>query len=328
VTLLLNRTQLRRLLDLPAVVDVVEQAFGEYSRGRARMPVRSSVQLDHPDLTLLAMPCGLLDSRALGTKVLANAAGNPARGLPTVQAVYVLSDFETGAPLALMDGGELTGLRTAAASAVATRHLARRDSRVLGLFGAGIQAEFHLRAMVEVRPIEEVLVWDPDRGRLESFIRRMHRSVPVDVEAGEDAEHVAAESDLIVTATTSGSPVFAGSAVRPGVHINAVGAFTPTTRELDPVLIRRARVVVDTYAGALAEAGDLLIPIQAGQISRDHLAAELGEIVNGTRPGRRSDADITIFESVGAAFQDAATAMLAYRRAIEAGIGQRFAFEA
>jgi ornithine cyclodeaminase/alanine dehydrogenase len=324
----LNRAQLRRLLDLPAVVDVVERAFGEYSRGRARMPVRSSVQLDHPDLTLLAMPCGLLDSRALGTKVLANAAGNPARGLPTVQAVYILSDFETGAPLALMDGGELTGLRTAAASAVATRYLARRDSHVLGLFGAGIQAEFHLRAMVEVRSIEEVLVWDPDRTRLESFIRRMHRAVPVDVEAGEDAEHVAAESDLIVTATTSGSPVFAGSAVRPGVHINAVGAFTPTTRELDPELIRRARVVVDTYAGALAEAGDLLIPIRAGQISRDHLAAELGEIVNGTRPGRRSEAEITIFESVGAAFQDAATARLAYERARAQGVGTEFRFEA
>jgi ornithine cyclodeaminase/alanine dehydrogenase-like protein (mu-crystallin family) len=155
----------------------------------------------------------------------------------------------------------------------------------------------------------------------------MHRAVPNDVEAGEDAEHVAAESDLIVTATTSGSPVCAGSAVRPGVHINAVGAFTPTTRELDPELVRRARVVVDTYAGALAEAGDLLIPIRAGQISRDHLAAELGEIVNGTKSGRHSDAEITIFESVGAAFQDAATARLAYERARARGVGTEFQFE-
>jgi alanine dehydrogenase len=328
VTLLLNRTHLRRLLDLPAVIDVVEQAFGEYSRGRARMPIRSSVQLDHPDLTLLAMPCALLDSRALGTKVLTNVPGNRDRTLPTVQAVYVLSDFETGVALAVMDGTELTGARTAAASALATRLLARDSARVLGIIGAGVQAEFHVRAMLEVRPIEEVLVWDTDRARLDAFIRRMHRVVAVDFEAGDDAEHVAAESDILVTATTSGSPVFAGSAIRPGAHINAVGAFAPTTRELDPDLVARARVVVDTYAGALAESGDLLIPLTAGQITRDHLAAELGELVNGTKLGRRNDAEITIFESVGAAFQDAATARLAYERARAKGVGTNFQLEA
>lgn len=326
MTLLLDRGHLRRVLDLPSAIEVVERAFGEYSRGRARMPVRSSVGLDHPDLTLLAMPCGLLDSRALGTKVLANAPGNPARGLSTIQALYILSDIETGVPLAVMDGAELTGVRTAAASAVATRYLARRDCRVLGLLGAGVQAEFHLRALVEVRPLQSVLVWDRDPARLDSFIRRMHRAVSIDLEVGEDAEHVAAESDLIVTATTSGAPVFAGAAVRPGAHVNAVGAFTPTTRELAPDLVARSRVVVDTYAGALAEAGDLLIPLRAGQISRDHLAAELGEVVNGDKAGRTSEAEITIFESVGAAFQDAAAARLAFDRALELELGQRFDF--
>jgi alanine dehydrogenase len=327
MTLLLNRDHLRRLLDLPSTIEVVKQAFGEYSRGQARMPVRSSVKLEHPNVTLLAMPCGLLDSHALGTKVLTYAVGNTARGLPTIRALYVLSDFETGFPLAVMDGTELTGARTAAGSAVATDLLARKDSRVLGIYGAGVQAEFHLRALLEVRRIEEVLVWDSDHARLEGFIRRMRRAVPVEIESGDDAEHVAAESDVLVTATTSASPVFPGRAVRPGVHINAVGAFTPTTRELEPELVARALVVVDTYAGALAEAGDLLIPLRAGQISREHLAAELGEVVNGTRPGRTSDAQITIFESVGAAFQDAAAARLAYDRARERGLGQKFEFD-
>ncbi len=326
MTLFLSRGQVRRLLQLPSAIEVVRQAFGEYSRGRARMPLRSSVLLDHPARMLLAMPCGLLDSGILGTKVLTHVAGNVARRLPTVQALYVLSDFETGAPLAVMDAAELTAVRTAASSAVATDLLARRECHVLGVFGAGIQAEFHLRAMLEVRRVDEALVWDVDHARMESFMRRMRRALPVDLDAGDSAEHVAAESDLIVTATTSATPIFPGSAVQPGAHINAVGSFTATTRELDPDLVARARVVVDTYAGALAEAGDLLIPLKAGQITREHLAAELGEIVNGAKPGRTSDAEITIFESVGAAFQDAAVGQLVYERALERGLGERFDF--
>lgn len=321
MTLLLTRSDLARLLEPQAVIEVVERAFGEHSAGRADAPVRSHLRIDEPAGVVLIMPCALHDSRAVGTKVVSVYRDNPARGLPTIFSVYSLVEYETGRPLAVMDGGYLTGIRTAAASAVATRYLARADARTLGIFGTGVQAEFHARLVPLVRPIERVLVWGTSREKAAAFAGRLRERVRASIEPGESAAQVAAESDVIVTATTSAEPVFPGRVVRPGTHVNAVGAFTPTTREVDSDLVARARIFADTYAGLFAEAGDVLIPMEEGRITREQVEAELGEVVLGRKPGRRSDAEVTLFESVGAAFEDAATARLAYDLAREQGVG-------
>jgi ornithine cyclodeaminase/alanine dehydrogenase len=321
VTLLLTRSDLARLLDPRAVIAAVERAFGEYSAGRTETPVRSHLGVPDPPGVLLVMPCALHESRALGTKIVSVYRQNPSRGLPTICSVYALSDYETGRPLAVLDGAYLTGLRTACASAVATRYLAQPDARVLGIFGTGLQAEFHALVIPLVRPIERILVWGTSPEKMAAFAARLGNRCSAPIEPGASPEQVAASADVIVTATTSPTPVFPGRAVRPGAHVNAVGAFTPTTRELDSDLVARARLVADTYAGVWAEAGDILIPLNEGRITRDAVVAELGEIVLGRKPGRLAPEEITIFESVGAAFEDAATASLAYRRALEQDTG-------
>jgi alanine dehydrogenase len=325
-TLLLSRQDLSRLLDPASVIQAVEQGFRAYSRGDTVTPVR--IQLELPDRhdVLLVMPCAVREPAALGTKLAAVYRGNAARGLPTVPSVYLLSDPDTGLPLAAMDGTYLTAIRTAAASAVATRVLARSDSEVLGIFGTGTLAEFHLRVLPVVRTFHRALVKGRTTEAAQRFVERLRADVPLDLRVAASADEVAAQADVIVTATTALEPLFDGRLVRPGTHVNAVGAFTPTTREVDGRLVARAILVADTHAGVRAEAGDLLLAIAEGAVGPEHPQAELGEILLGVKPGRRSADDITLFESVGAAFEDAVTARLAYERARAQAIGTPFSF--
>jgi ornithine cyclodeaminase/alanine dehydrogenase len=318
--LVLSRREIERLLTPAEVMRALESAFRQYAEGSCRLLSRQGLALPADGL-LVVMPAALLPSHALGAKLVTVFTRNRERGLPTLYASYFLLDLQTGAPLALMEAGFLTGIRTGAASALAARFLARPDSRSLACFGAGVQAAFQLRCLATVLKLERVFVVGRTPERARAFAEAMAKELRIPVMVAQSARKAVSDADLVITATTSPTPVFDGNDLGPGVHLDAVGAFRPETREVDTETVKRARVVVDTYAGALAEAGDLLIPIQEGAITRDHVTAELAELVTGARPGRGSRDEITLFKSVGFALEDAATARLAYDAARAAGVG-------
>lgn len=318
--LILTRADLQSLLAPADVIDAVEGAFRAYARGEYRTLPRALLQGKGEGMLLL-MASYLGQADALGTKIVTVYRENSRRGLPTIMASYLLHDPGTGEPLALMEAAFITGLRTGATSAVAAIRLARPDSRVLGCFGAGVQAGFQVRCLREVLPIERLLIYSRTRDRADAFAVQLAAELGLEARAVGEPWEAVAEADVVTTATTSKTPVFDGMGLRPGAHVDAVGAFTPETREVDVEAVRRAHVCVDTYEGCWQEAGDILIPIQEGVITREHVRADLGELVSGAKPGRTAPDQITLFKSVGFALEDAATARLAYDRARTRGIG-------
>lgn len=318
--LVLTRADLERVLEPTAVIEAVEAAFREAAAGRAPALPRAVLPMAKGGV-FLGMISALPRRRALGAKLVSVVEANRKRGLPTLQASYLLIDPETGATLALMEAGFLTAIRTGAASAVAAKYLARPDSRRVACFGAGVQAEFQLRCLTAALSFESVAVVGRDPDRAQAFAERMRGVLGVPVEVTRDRRAAVRGADVVTCATTSSRPVFTGRHLRPGAHVDAIGAFRPDARELDTETIKRARVVVDTYHGAWTEAGDLLIPIKAGAITRRHVRAELSEVVSRKKPGRTRPDEITLFKSVGWAPEDAAAARVAYDRARAQGIG-------
>lgn len=294
--------RLRELVPVRAAVDALAAAFA------APDPLEAPLRAHHetPRGSLLLMPA--FGAPGVGVKLVTITPSNPGRGLPLIHAVYVLFDGTSQAPVALIEGAALTALRTASVSALATRHLARPDAAHLVIVGAGVQGQAHLESMVAVRPIERVRIASRTRGDAEALADRA-RSMGLEADAaGPDA---VAEADLICTCTTSTTPVFDGSLVPAGAHVNAVGAYTPEMRELDEDLLSRARIVVETREAALAEAGDLLIPIRAGRLREEDIVADLTEVVRGAEV-RRGPEDVTVFKSVGLALEDLAVARAAF----------------
>ena len=325
MTLLLNRADVEKVLDVSSVIEAVERGFADFSAGQTVMPVRTAVRVQDPPGVMLVMPCAMTESKALGTKIVSVFPQNPTRGLPTIPALYVLLEYETGMPVAVMDAGLITGLRTAAASAVATKYLSRQDAKTLGIFGTGVQALYHALAIPAVRTIERIVVIGSSPEKSRAFAESLGSQVSAEVVPAGSAEEVAA-ADVVVTGTTQTSPLFSGSLLSPGAHVNNVGSHSMTAREMDTEAVVRSTVVVDSYDAAWAEAGDIMIPIEEGAITREHVVAELGEVVLGKKPGRSSARDVTLFKSNGLAFQDAVTAALALERARAAGIGTEFSF--
>jgi ornithine cyclodeaminase/alanine dehydrogenase-like protein (mu-crystallin family) len=231
MALLLSRSDLERLLDVPSVIEAVQRGFADHSAGKVQMPVRTAIRVSDPPGVLLLMPCAISESRVLGTKLVTVYPRNPDLGLPTIGALYVLSDYQTGFPLAVMDASFITGSRTAAASAVATRFLAREDARTLGIFGTGVQAEFHALAIPAVRQIDRIMVCGSSPQKAQQFAGRMQSRCTAQVLATQTPEVVAA-ADIVVTATTSSQPLFDGQLVRPGAHVNGVGSHAPTALSL------------------------------------------------------------------------------------------------
>ena len=317
---ILGREDLERLLAPADVIRAVEGAFREHAAGRARTLPRAVLPMRGAGL-FLAMVGSLPRQRALGTKLVTVVPKNRGRDLPTLHATYLLTDPEMGAPLALMEASFLTAIRTGAASALAARYLARRDSKTVACFGAGVQARYQLLCLQAVLPVERVTVVGRSPERARAFAIRMAGELGLPVEVTRDRRAAVAGADLVTCATTSATPVFDGRDARPGTHVDAVGAFQATTREVDTTLVRRAQVAVDTYEGAWEEAGDLLIPIKAGAITRRHVRAELAELVSRRKRGRSTREEITLFKSVGFALEDAATARLAYDRAVASNVG-------
>ncbi|MEX2467449.1 MAG: ornithine cyclodeaminase [Gemmatimonadota bacterium] len=312
----LSREDVQAVVSMPAAIDAVASAYQELSAGRAQSPVR--LALNAPGGVALFMPAYLMDSAAMGAKIVSMFPDNAKRDLPSIHGVVLLVDPETGVPMALMDGTYLTALRTGAGSGVATRLLAREDARVLAVFGAGAQARTQIEAVRAVRPIREVRVVSRSGTSAKALASELEG---VEARAMHDPSEAVRGADVICCATTSSVAVFPGSAVGPGVHVNGVGSFKPEMQEVDETLLLQARVFVDARDAALEEAGDLIIPIRAGIFDEDHIAAEIGEVLAGTAQGRTSPEEITYFKSVGNAVQDMAVALLALREAEARGLG-------
>lgn len=322
-----------RILDAEAVdqslpmkeaIEGMQEAFSQLSAGKASIPLRSRIQVEKQAAVTLVMPAHLKESDDLAVKIVSVFPGNSEKSLPTIHAIVIAVDATTGEPRAILEGGRLTAIRTGAGSGVATDLLARPDAKTVAIYGSGVQARTQLEAVCTVRQIDTVWVYSIDQEGLQAFAREMSGkgAIPGNILIAGDAQEPLAAADIICTATNSSVPVFDGQALRPGTHINAIGAFTPEMQEIDSETVKRALVVVDSKSAALAEAGDLIIPLNSGEISQEWIASELGEIINGSKPGRQSPDQITLYKSVGVAVQDAVAAGRALRRAEELGLGE------
>ena len=318
---ILSRTDVQQAITMAEAIEAVAEAFAQLSSGRATVPLRTAIELDRHAGTTLFMPSYLADDDALGTKIVSVHSQNPTHGLPLIHALVVLIEAATGRPLAAMEGGYLTALRTGAGTGVATRLLARPDAHVVACFGAGRQAETQVEAVCTVRDIHRVWVVSRRRETAEAFARRMADRVAAELLPAESPAQAVRTADIVITATTSTTPVFDGHDLQPGTHINAIGAYTPEMQEVDAVTVQRATIVVDQREACLAEAGDLVIPLKQGLIGGPETWTELGEIILGKRPGRTRAEEITYFKSVGNAVQDVAVAQRVLAAAEARGLG-------
>jgi ornithine cyclodeaminase/alanine dehydrogenase-like protein (mu-crystallin family) len=294
--------ELQEILPVSQAIEVLERAF---TAERPKTPLRT--HLDVPGGELLLMPAS--GERGLGVKLVTLAPENPGRGMPFLHSIYVLFSPRSLEPKLTVDGAALTALRTSAVSGLATKYLARPDSSRLALFGAGVQANAHLDAMVAVRPIQSVRVVSRTPEAAERLADRARTLLDADVAGSETVS----AADIVCTCTTSDTPVFDGKLLPDGVHVNAVGAYRPDTRELDDETIGRAKIVVETREAAMAEAGDIIIPIERNVITDSDIVADLSEVARGAAV-RTSANDVTVFKSVGVAFEDLAVAAAVLER--------------
>lgn len=319
----ISAEDVRAALPMADAVRAMKDAYRQFSSGQADVPLRSRLEIPEVGGVSLFMPAFLHQSGDLAVKAVSVFPRNLERSLPTIHALVIVFDAQTGAPAALIEGATLTALRTGAASGAATDLLARPDSTILAVFGSGAQARTQVEAVCAVRRIAEVSIFSLDV----EGAHRMQAELEARTASGArwrvapSAAEAVARADVICTATTSSTPVFADADLRVGTHINAIGAFTPEMQEIDPTTVARARIFVDSRVAALAEAGDLIQPLRRGLISEASIVGELGEVVAGTRPGRTGAKEITLFKSVGLAVQDAVAAGAILRRAEAEGLG-------
>lgn len=322
MALILNRENVISVLNMKDCMDVVEHAFAELANNTAVLPLR--INITPPDGLALYMPAYLKEMGALACKVVTVYKNNPSKhNIPTTIGKVLLQDPETGDVICIMDGGYLTAVRTGAASGVATKYLARKEkNQVVSIYGSGVQAKMQLWAIAEAANISKALVYDISENAVNIFIEEMSKKLNIEiVKAGKPEQLL--DADIICTATSSSTPIFDGTKVNPGTHINGIGSHTPNARELDTEIIKRSKFIGDSKIACFNEAGDIMIPLKEGAIQESHFYAELGEIITGKKEGRINDKEITLFKSNGLAIQDAATAKLIYEKAVQAGIGTK-----
>jgi alanine dehydrogenase len=320
--LLLSETDVRQLLSIDDLIECMQAALIEFSARRVQQPLRTVLEIGPAHAFFGVMPAHVPESGALGTKLVTVFGSNAEIGLPSHLATIVLLDPTTGELLSIMDGRFITEARTAAVSAVSARLLARPDAASLGILGSGVQARSHLRALARVRTLRQVRVWSPSRERASTFAREMEDEMSIPVSAADSARAAVEGADMIVLATSSREPVLHSDWVADGTHIAAVGACRPDQREMDGATVARSRLIVDSRAGAAAEAGDIVLAMREGAIAEGHIAGELGEVAAGTLPGRERADQVTLFKSLGMAVEDVAAAHLAYMRATARGLGR------
>lgn len=304
---ILSGDDVRAALSMERTIALMEGAFAQLSSGKATVPIRSHVKAARHDADALVMPVYVPDTGQMGVKLSMINHQNPSRGLPLIHATILVSDVETGIPLALVNGDAITNLRTGAGSGLATDLLARPDATTAAIFGAGTQARTQLEGVAAVRSINTAYVVNRTPERAERFAEKMRERLGIDVHPASPEEALS-RADIVCTATTATDPVLRDGDVRPGTHINAVGAYRPDTAEVPPETLRRAKIVVDHRDSCLEEAGDLVRAIEAGYIAASDVHAEIGELVTGDCQGRVSADEITFFKSVGNAVQDLAAA--------------------
>jgi ornithine cyclodeaminase len=326
--LVLTHAQVEELLDLDALIDALAPAMADLSAGRASVPDRIAALVPERDGLLAAMPGYVPAAGVLMTKLVSLFPHNAGTALPTHQAVIVAFDPDTGRPTALLDGSVITAARTGAASALSARLLARADAAVLAVLGTGVQARAHARAMCRVRPITEIRVAGRDPAKAAALAAELAAELPAEVRGVATYREALAGADIGCATTHAVEPVIRRDWLTAGVHVTSVG-FNPAGREIDDATIAEALVCVESRAAALAPfpagSNDLLAPIRDGVITADHVHAELGELVAGTRPGRGSPDQLTLYKSVGVAVQDAAAVALVVAAARERGIGDEIA---
>jgi ornithine cyclodeaminase len=316
----LSAEDVRRALPMRAAIETQRLAFAALATGQAVVPLRTAVHGPPEGAVTLFMPARLAD--AVGAKVVAVFPRNEARGLPIVHGVLLLVDPETGRPAALMDATYLTALRTGAATGAATDLLARPGARTAAILGTGVQATGQLLAVCAVRPIERVWVYSRSPEHVAAFLAAMQPAVSATLLAAPSAAEAVRQADVVCAATTSATPVLDGRQLKAGVHVNGIGSYTPAMQEVDTETVRRAgRVFVDSRSSALAEAGDVVIPLRQDVIGENDVV-EVGAVIAGRHPGRTGAEEVTFFKSVGVAVQDVAAAAVALRRARELRLGR------
>jgi alanine dehydrogenase len=321
---LLNRGEVEALLDVGQLIEALAPAMADLSAGRIELPPRVGARVPERDAVLGVMPVYHAQSATLATKLVTVFPHNAASGPPSHQAVVLVFDPETGSPRAVMDGTAITAIRTAAGSALATRLLARSDADVLAIVGTGVQARAHARAIPHVRTVREVRVFGRDERAARALADEIAAELGVPASAAATFREAAAGAGIVCAATHAAEPVVEGRWLEAGAHVNSVG-LNPRGRELDDDAVVHSLVVVESRRAALTDqlagAHDLLWPIRDGLVGEDHIHAEVGELVAGTRPGRTSPDEVTLYKSVGIALQDAVAARLVLDAALERGVG-------
>lgn len=326
--LILTADDVRKALPMDEAIEAMKKAYASLSSGTAVVPLRTRLSIPNSQALSLFMPAFVNspEGNALAIKVVSLFPNNPARGLAYIQAAVLVFDPETGRAIALLEGSSLTAIRTGAASGAAIDLLARQDSKVVAVFGAGAQGRTQLEAACSARKIEKAYVYDANKEKAEAFAKEMQAKLAKDIRAAATAQEAIEIADIICTATTSTRPVFDDRDVKTGTHISAVGSYTPEMQEVPAETLQHAKIFVDSRTASLEEAGDLIQPIRAGLFDQSYIHAELGELVLGKVSGRESQEEITYFKSVGIAVQDAMAAQVALNNAYKMNIGTEVDF--
>lgn len=315
--LVISTDEQKSLVDMNEVIECVAVALREFSANRTITPIRAALPFNNTQNTALIMPSVAEELSSVGLKIVTVAPNNKELGKKTITGVVMLSDFNTGEPIALLEGSYLTMIRTGALSGVATKYLSREDSKKLCIIGTGEQAKGLVEAILAVRNIEEILLYNRTEQKAHEFAEYIRNKFDKYVQVFSNPNEAVLKADIIVTTTNSSTPVFS-EPLKPGVHVNAVGSFRPTMQELPSHALSVAhKVVVESSEAALEETGDLLVPIEEGVFKAGDIYGELGQIVNGERNGRESNEEITLFKSVGLAVVDIIVAKYFYEKAIK-----------
>jgi ornithine cyclodeaminase/alanine dehydrogenase-like protein (mu-crystallin family) len=325
--LILTAEDVCKALPMNEAIEGMKSAYAALSDGRAVVPLRTRLPIPNSAALSLFMPAYVqsANEQALAIKVVSLFPGNPARGLAYIQATVLVFDPETGRAIALLEGSSLTAIRTGAAGGAAIDLLARKDSKIATVFGAGTQGRTQLEAACRARKIETAFIFDADAGKAQVFAEEM-KTLVRDIRVAQNTREAVESADIICTATTSMKPVFADKDIKAGTHISAVGSYTPEMQEVPAETLQRAKIFVDSRAASLEEAGDIIQPMRAGLFDESHICGELGEVVLGRISGRQSDEEITCFKSVGVAVQDAMAAQIALTNARKMNIGKEVEF--
>ena len=328
-TLVLGHDQVKKLLSMKECIDAIEAMFKALAAGKAVLPLRQVVFKPDRKGALGSMPSYLGEPEAFGSKVITYFAGNTNTKFDSHQGAVLLFETENGRLLGIMDASSITSIRTAAASGVATRLLARKGATTLAILGSGTEAATHLEAMASVRDLEKVRIWSRTMDHARRFVERHSSAYPsLEFKAVASVREAVSDADIVCTTTSSTEPVLAGEWLKLGTHVNAVGASIPSARELDSEAVLRSALYVDRRESALTEAGDFLIPKKEGLIDDSHIKGEIGEVLCGKIKGRVSEDEITLFKSLGIATEDVAAAHLLYTKAVSQGSGTWIEFSA